>query len=114
MQAAELAKLMDMELAQPEMAQWEVEVKGCYIGDLLSNVMGNAKTGQLWLTVMTNINIMAVAQLLELSGIVLLEGNTPMEGVIERANLEGIPIFITKEPAYEAAIRFHGLDLCRL
>ena len=111
MLAGELAKLMDMELLLPDMADKEMEISGCYIGDLLSNVMGKAKTGQIWLTVMTNINILAVAQLLELSGIVLLEENQPAEGVLERATLEGIPVFLTKEAAYQAAIRLFEAEL---
>ena len=111
MLAGELAQLLDMELLLPEMAGHEVHVQGCYIGDLLSNVMGRAMTGQLWFTVMTNINIMAVAQLLELSGIVLLEGNQPVEGVLERAVIENIPVFASGETAYEASVRFHASGL---
>ena len=111
MQAGELALLLDMQLLLPAMAEQEVPIQGCYIGDLLSNVMGRALTGQLWYTVMTNINIMAVAQLLDLSGIVLLEDNRPMEGVLERAEMEGIPVFITKENAYDAAARFRASGL---
>jgi hexokinase len=111
MLAAEFAQRMDMELLLPDMAGHDMGISGCYIGDLLSNVMGKAKTGQIWLTVMTNINVMAVAQLLELSGIVLLEENQPAEGVLERAALEGIPVFRTKESAYQAAIRLHEAEL---
>jgi hypothetical protein len=107
MKAGELAQLMEMELLLPDMAGQEMALEGCYIGDLLSNVMGKAQTGQLWLTVMTNINVLAVAQLLELSGIVLLEDNKPVEGVLERAAEEGIPVFITKESAYRMAVRFY-------
>jgi hexokinase len=112
MQASELARLMDMELLQPEMESRALRVQGCYIGDLLSNVMGNARTGQLWVTVMNNINVVAVAQLLELAGIVLVEGNRADEAVLARATLEEIPVFSLKDTAYEAAVRFHeaGLD----
>ena len=110
MKAGELARQMGMELLLPDMAGQDMEITGCYIGDLLSNVMGKAKTGQLWLTVMTNINILAVAQLLELSGIVLVENNPPAEEILKRAALEGIPLFRTVEPAYQAAIRFHAWE----
>ncbi|MCL1848742.1 MAG: AraC family transcriptional regulator [Clostridiales bacterium] len=111
MLAKEVAGILQMELLQGEMAGREVTVKGCYVGDLLSNVMGKAQTGQLWMTVMTNINIVAVAQLLELSGIVLLEGNLPVEGVLERAEMEGIPVYLSRDTAYEAAIRFYESSL---
>jgi len=111
MQAGELARIMDMELLQPDMAGRELTVRGCYIGDLLSNVMGNAATNQIWFTVMTNINILAVAQLLELPAIILLENNQPAEGVLERANQEEIPVFLSRESAYDAAIRFSQTGL---
>jgi len=111
MQAGLFAQTLGMELLQPEMAQNEMAVEGCYIGDLLSNVMGNAKTGQLWMTVMTNMNVVAIAQLLELSGVVILEGNKPAIDVLERAVLEGIPFFSTDESAYEATIRFYKSTL---
>ena len=111
MLAGEFARIMDFELLQADMAQKELSISGCYIGDLLSNVMGNANAGQLWLTVMTNINVVAVAHLLELSGIVLLEGNVIENDVLLRAVMENIPVFVTKESAYSAAIRLNSSGL---
>ena len=113
MLAKELARVLGVELLHPEMAEREMEIEGCYICDLLSNVMGQAKTGQLWLTVMTNINIVAVAQLLDLSGIVLLEGHLPAEDVLEKAAAEGIPVFSSQESAYDVAARFHQSGLAK-
>ena len=107
MKAETLAQALDMEVLTPEMASRDMQVRGCYIGDLLSNVMGNAQSGQLWMTVMTNINVVAVAHLLELAGIVLLEGNRPDKDVPERAASEGIPIFLSKDTAYDAAVKFY-------
>ena len=107
MLAGEFARLMDLELLTPEMAERPVEIKGCYIGDLLSNVMGKAEGGQIWFTVMTNVNIVAVAQLLGLAGIVLLEGFQPGDGVLEKAVREEIPVFASGKTAYEAAIGFY-------
>ena len=113
MKAETLAQALDMEVLTPEMASWDVQLKGCYIGDLLSNVMGNAQSGQLWLTVMTNINVVAVAHLLELAGIVLLEGNRPDKDVPERAAMEGIPVFLSTDTAYDAAVRVYTSGLVK-
>jgi len=104
----EFADKMGFTIVTPEMAENDFNPEGCYIGDLLSNVMGNAKTGQLWLTVMTNVNVVAVAQLLDLSGIVLVEGNRFDEDAMKRAYLEEIPVFMTPDSAYDTAIRLHG------
>jgi len=107
----DFAEMMGFTVATQEMAENDFQLEGCYIGDLLSNVMGNAKTGQVWLTVMTNVNVVAVAQLLDLSGIVLLEGNRFDGDALQRASLEGIPVFMTPDNAYDTAIRLHGTGL---
>lgn len=88
-----------------------LEIKGCYIGDLLSNVMGHAQTGDLWLTVQTHQNVVAVAQLLNLGGVVFLEGHWPQEETIAKARQEKIPLFSTKENAYEFARHLYKLGL---
>ncbi len=91
----------------------DTEIKGCYIGDLLSNVMAHAQAGDLWLTVQTHQNVVAVGQLLNLGGIVFLEGHLPQEETIAKARQERIPLFSTKESAYELAGYLYKLGLER-
>ena len=50
----------------------EREISGAYCGDLLSWVMGHAQSGDAWITIMSNINTVAVASLADVSCIVLL------------------------------------------
>ena len=109
MVAEEVARRMGMELLLPSLADKEMTIGGCYLGDLLSSVMGSAAQDELWMTVITNINVVAVAQLLGLSGIVFLEGNRPAADVLDRAKKEEIPVFATEAPAYEAALRFRDM-----
>jgi hexokinase len=52
----------------------EREIKGVYVGDLLSVVMGNAEEHQVWITVQSHINIIAVASLINLGCIIVSEG----------------------------------------
>lgn len=89
----------------------EIDIRGCYIGDLLSNVMAQAQPGDLWLTVMTNPNIVAVTQLLGLAGIVILEGHKPMDEALERAGKEGIMIFSSDDSAYNLAGRLKAMGI---
>lgn len=79
------------------------EVKGAYIGDLLSWVMGRAKSGNLWLTIMSNVNVLAVASLADISAVVLTEGVLPESEVIDAAQEKGINLLSTSLPSYEAA-----------
>lgn len=83
--------------------QKDIEVNGVYIGDLLSVVMGKAKEGQIWLTIQTHLNIIAVASLLEMSAIIVVEGMKTEEATIKKANEIGIPIFETNMSAYDFA-----------
>ena len=79
------------------------EIQGGYCGDLLSDVMGNAPIGCIWLTVQTHQNIVAVAVLREMAAIVLSGGQEPDQETVEKANEEGIPILMWSETAYDLA-----------
>lgn len=83
----------------------EREIGGVYIGDLLSWVMGRAKADDAWITIMSNINIVAVASLADVACIILAEGVTLDASVIETANAKGVNILSAEMPAYEAAMQ---------
>ena len=79
------------------------EVTGVYIGDLLSWVMGRADAGDAWITIMSNINIVAVASLADVACIILAEGVVPDENVCATARQKGINIYTSDKTAYELA-----------
>ena len=79
------------------------EIEGGYCGDLLSWVMGRASSGQAWITIMSNVNIAAVATLCDVAVIVLSENVSLDEGVKETAEARGINVISTAMPTFEAA-----------
>ena len=79
------------------------EVVGCYIGDLLSWVMSAAKAGDVWITIMSNLNIVAVATLCDTACIILAEGVTVDPEVEKLATDKNINIFSSKKSAYTLA-----------
>ena len=85
------------------------EISGGYIGDLLSWVMGNADSGNVWITIMSNINTVAVATLSDVSCILLAEDVMPDADTLEVAKAKGVNILSTGLSAYEAAIKLHGI-----
>lgn len=85
------------------------EVNGAYIGDLLSWVMGKAESGNIWITIMSNINVVAVATLADTSVIVLCEGVLLDGEVLALAESKGINILSTVHSAYEAAKIISGI-----
>lgn len=86
------------------MPEAEREINGCYIGDLLSWVMGRAQEDSVWITIMSNINIIAVATLTDVSCIVLAEGVTVDSDVIKIANEKGVNILLSDKKTYETAV----------
>lgn len=83
------------------------EINGCYIGDLLSWVMGRAEQDNVWITIMSNINIVAVAALVDMSCIILAEGVAVEDDVIKKADEQGIIILSTPKTGYDMAIDFY-------
>jgi predicted transcriptional regulator len=81
------------------------EVGGAYIGDLLSWVMGRADADCVWITIMSNLNIVAVATLSEVSCILLAEGVSLDSEVRRTAEEKGVNVLKTDLPAYEAAVK---------
>ena len=87
------------------MPEPEREIDGVYIGDLLSWVMGKAEPDNVWITIMSNVNIAAVAALADTACIILAEGVELENNVIEVALNKGINILASAEPAYEIAVK---------
>ena len=82
----------------------EKEIDGAYVGDLLSWVMGNANQGNIWITIMSNINIVAVATLVDASCIILSEGVSPDPDALKTAESKGVNILSTPLSSFQAAI----------
>lgn len=84
-------------------------VESCYIGDLLSWVMGRAQENNAWITVMGNINAIAVAKLAELSCIILCEGAHLDDDAKAQAEANGIAILSGEQTAYQLAVAISAL-----
>ncbi len=89
------------------------DVTGGYCGDLLSDVMANSKSGDLWLTIQSHQNIVAVALLKDLAAIILVNGRQPDEDTIAKAEEEGIPILLSPLSAFSLAGRAHEMGIHR-
>ena len=79
------------------------EIQGGYVSDLLSDVMGNAKEGQVWITLQTHQNIIAVGSLKDISAIILVKGLVPESETITKSNAENIPVLSTTLDTFNIA-----------
>lgn len=87
----------------------EKEVTGGYAGDLLSWVIGRANAGDAWMTIMSNVNVAAVALMADVSMIILAEGVEPDEALLNKAAANGIGIYSSPAGVYELSWRLNGL-----
>ena len=85
------------------------EIDGCYIGDLLSWVMGRAVSGDAWVTIMQNKNVLAVASLSDVSCVIFAEGVKPDAEIITLAEEKGINLLSSEETAFLIAKRLSPL-----
>lgn len=87
------------------------EVTGGYVSDLLSDVIGNAREGHVWITQQVHVNTIAVASLKGLAAIIVANGRRPEEATLTRAAAEGVPVMLSPLPAFEIAGRLYALGL---
>ena len=85
------------------------EIDGCYVSDLLSDVMGNADAGNVWITLQTHKNVMAVASLKEMACVILVKNLTANEDTLNQSNEEEIPILQTSMETFEVTGKVYGL-----
>lgn len=78
----------------------EREITGGYTGDLLSWVMSRAQSGDAWVTIMTNINVIAVASLTDVACVIIAENAEVAPEIIERAKGQGINLLRTEKTAW--------------
>lgn len=104
MTVKELVDQFDLEVvAGPNL---DKEIDGAYIGDLLSNVMARAEQGNLWLTVQGHQNVVAVALLVELAAVILVEDFDYEENAVQRACQKGVNLLKTTKKSYALACSF--------
>ena len=107
MTVKELAEKLELKTLVED--DFDREVEDCYIGDLLSWVMGRAPSDSAWLTVMGNINSIAVATLADVSCIILVENAALDADAKAKAEMHGVNILITDKSSYTLAVELSKL-----
>ena len=108
MKTTDVIKKLDLRIISGE-AGISREVTGGYVSDLLSDVMGNAREGQVWITLQTHLNIIAVASLKDLAAVIIVRGIRPEADTIEKSNLENIPVLSTDLDTFSITGRLFDL-----
>lgn len=113
MKVKELVKALGLQVVAGENGM-DRDIAGGYCGDLLSDVMGNAPIGCIWLTVQGHQNVMNVAQMREMAAVVMSNGVVPDDETRQRAEAFGIPLIIWQGTSYDLAVRLSsaGVKTC--
>jgi len=85
------------------------EVTGGYTSDLLSDVMGHAENGKIWITLQTHKNVIAIASLKDLAAVIIIKGLEPDADMLAQAEEEGIPVLGTTDQAFETTGKLFNL-----
>lgn len=113
MKLSDLVEQLALEVKTPK-TDLTREVTGGYVSDMLSDVIANAKAGSVWVTFQSHLNIVAVASLKGICGIILTNGRVPEEETINKAAAENIPIMTSSLTAFELVGQLYTLGLrCR-
>jgi len=108
MKVREIAEKLNLKIYSCEGAL-DNEVSGGYTSDLLSDVMGHSKEGQVWITLQTHKNIIGVASLRDLSAIILVKGFKPDEDTVKLSESENIPLLGSDMEAFELSGELYKL-----
>ena len=109
MKVKEIIDKLDLEVVVE--SSLDKEITGGYCGDLLSNVMERKKKGDLWLTVQSHQNVIAVALLTEVAAVIVVENFEIEDKAIKRAKEKGVNILRSDLTAYELAGLLHDLKI---
>ena len=110
MTVTEVAEALGLEIVTGRQNLDRPITGGC-VSDLLSYVMGNAAAGHLWITIQVHPNIVGVAELLDLAGIVVADGQELDTPTIEKAKEHGILLLASRETAFTLAGRLYALGV---
>ena len=87
----------------------DAEVRNGYVSDLLSDVLANSEENDLWITLQLHPNIVAIASMKGLSGIVIINGREPEEETVKKAEEENISIMVSTMTAFELSGKLYAL-----
>jgi len=108
MKVSELTKKLGLQTLNPI---YDKDINGVYISDMVSDIVAGIKPGNLLITIQLHKNLIATANLVDVSAIVYVRGKEPQSDVLDLANRAELTLFKTDMDAWNLAIKLHELGL---
>lgn len=89
----------------------DVEVANGYASDMLSDVLANSDENYLWITLQIHPNIVAIASMKGLAGIIIINNREPEAETLAKAQQKGIPILVSEIGAFELSGKLYAFGL---
>ena len=89
----------------------ECEITGGYASDLLSDVLAHGEEGNIWITLQLHKNIVGVASMKDLAGIILVNGREPEPQTLEKAEAENIPVMVSELSTFDLVGKLYNLGV---
>ena len=87
------------------------EVAGGYVSDILSDVLAHGESGDIWVTIQIHLNIIPIASMKDLAGIIIANGRQPDEETLQKANAENVPVLGTDLNAFQIVGKLYQLGI---
>jgi serine kinase of HPr protein (carbohydrate metabolism regulator) len=110
MKLKEIVEKLDLKVKSGQ-DKLDNEIKSGYVSDLLSDVIAHGKEGDIWVTLQVHQNIVTVAVLKNLGGIVIINGRKPEKETLKKAKQENIPILLSNLSAFELVGKLYNLGI---
>jgi len=111
MTTKEIAEALGLENLTPGIAQDDADIEQAYASDLLSDVLANAPTGGMLVTLQVHLNVIAVASHTGLKAVVFACDRRPDDEVVARAVEEEIALFVTPADTFTLSGRLYELGI---
>ena len=112
MKLSRIAKELHLEFLTPELkSEAEADVTRGYVSDLLSDVLAHAPQGGVLVTVQVHMNVLAVCLNAEVAGVIFAHARRPEEAVVKKAVEERMPLYLSREPAFEVVGKLVALGV---
>jgi serine kinase of HPr protein (carbohydrate metabolism regulator) len=112
MKLKDIIEKLDLEVLY--LANDESEVVDAYASDLLSDVMGRAKSGQIWITMQTHRNVSAICSLKDLPAVIITGGGKPDIDMLSHAKDEDVCVLVTKDSCFNICGKLYQILNCEV